>query len=340
MTEQTFADPGELLPERADAPHRGVSRCDVPRDLDQQLRLADALCRSGVMPGHLRGQPANLLGIMYAASALDVPLWQAVSSMQNIDGKVGLSADLMRALWLRAGHKFKVIERTKERAVVEAWRVGDDPYRLEYSIDDAVDAGLVQLKDGKPYARSKNGNPQPWEKFTKNMLVARATSTVLREIGSDVLMGFYTPDELSDGKWDDSELAAVQVTVHEAATEAASWDQIAKAFRDIDAAPTEEAARELGNQFWKAGILDAEREGVSLKQTVANRIAALKPAADEADVVDAEVVEDAEPEGSTAPSTQPTPDDDGLVECSKCDGKGAVDGAQCWICLGAGRVAA
>lgn len=301
------------------AEHRTVARCDVPTTLNDQMTLARAVANSGILPKHLRGKPENVLAIMYGARALDLPLWQAMQEMHDVDGKIGISANLMRALWLRAGHSFRVIERSNTSATVEAIRIGEDPYQVTFTLDDAKTAGLA----GK-------GN---WSKYPKAMLVARATSMCLREIGADILLGFgYTPDELSDGRWDEAELADTKAVVQAAATEAAAWQDVAAAFRAVDDATDEAAVRELGNQFWKAGILDAEREGVTLRQTIENRIA-------EVSVVDAEVVEDAEPEGNTAAPT-PAPGEDGLIDCAKCDGQGSTDGAKCWICLGAGRVAA
>lgn len=159
-------------------------RSDVPTNLTDQMELAKALAVSGLLPNHLQNKPQNLLAIMYAARSIDVPLWQAVQSMQVISGKVGLSADLARALILRAGHVFRVVESTNESATVEVIRKGDDyVHRATFTLEDAELAKLT-------------GNPS-WSKYPKAMLIARATTLIARNACADVLAGMsYTPEEL------------------------------------------------------------------------------------------------------------------------------------------------
>jgi hypothetical protein len=159
-------------------------RSDVPTNLTDQMELAKALAVSGLLPQHLQSKPQNILAIMYAARSIDVPLWQAIQSMQVINGKVGLSADLARALILRAGHTFRVVESTNEVATVEVVRKGDDyVHRASFTLDDAHAAKLT-------------GNPS-WSKYPKAMLIARATTLIARNACADVLAGMsYTAEEL------------------------------------------------------------------------------------------------------------------------------------------------
>jgi hypothetical protein len=159
-------------------------RSDVPTQLGEQLELAKALAVSGIIPSHLQRKPENILAIMYAARSIDVPLWQAIQSMQVISGKVGISADLARALILRAGHTFRVVESTNETATVEVVRRGEDyVHRATFTLFDARQAGLT-------------GN-NTWSKYPKAMLIARATTLIARVACADVLAGMsYTPEEL------------------------------------------------------------------------------------------------------------------------------------------------
>lgn len=163
-----------------------VRGCDVPAALADMLTLADQLAQAGAMvPGHLRRQPANLLAVMFAAKSLDVPLWTAIQAMHLVDGKVGLEATFQRALVNRAGHRFRVIERTDERAVVGITRhdAAGHEDTAEYTWAEAQTAGL---------ARKDN-----WQHYRRAMLVARATVIAVREITPEVLFGAaHTPDEL------------------------------------------------------------------------------------------------------------------------------------------------
>lgn len=306
------------------AEHRTVARCDVPSNLNDQMTLARAIADSGVIPKHLRGKPSNVLSIMYGAKALDLPLWQAMQEMHDVDGKIGISANLMRGLWMRAGHSFRVVEQTPERATVEATRLGEEPCRVTFTLAEAKTAGL-----------SGKGN---WSKYPGDMCVARATSRALRQIGADILLGFgYTADELSDGRWDDGELTGAKEAVQEAAAAAAFNVDLGATADEIEGHTDKAALESLWRRVSALGILDTEHDGLTIRQRILNRVEAIKA---EADVVDAEIVEDAEPVGNPASSTPPV--EAGVMEaCAKCEGRGNdPEGKKCWICLGAGTVAA
>lgn len=157
---------------------------EVPASFAEQMHMATVLADSSLLPAHLRGKPANVLLILQGARALDVSAFWALQSMHVVEGKLGLSAELMRALVNKAGHKFTVKVRTAQKAVVEIQRHDKpEPYIAEFTAEDAKAAELT----GK-------GN---WKKYLKSMLVARATSIAVRDECPEVMFGMvYTPDEL------------------------------------------------------------------------------------------------------------------------------------------------
>jgi hypothetical protein len=188
-----------------------LARCDVPNTLADRMQLAEVLSSASILPDHLRGKPGNVLALQMAATALDIPFFTAAQELHLVKGKVGQSALLMRALVVRDGHRFLTLETTATRAVVQIHRKGEAEPRtaVDFTIEEAAGSGLVKLKDGKPFARDKNGDPLPWEGRTRDMLLARATSRVVRLDAPDVLAGFgYTPDELAEGATEDSTTAA------------------------------------------------------------------------------------------------------------------------------------
>lgn len=180
-------------------------RSDVPASLADQMTLAEQLSKTTLLPTHLQNKPANVLGIMYAANALGIPLWQAMQSMQVINGKVGISADLARALILGHGHSFRVVESTDQTATVEIVRAGDTHVHSgTFTKQDAMTAGLW----GKG----------AWATYPKAMLVARATMLLGRQCCADVLMGMsYTPEELGANVDEDGTIVSV-VAPHEDGT--------------------------------------------------------------------------------------------------------------------------
>lgn len=161
-----------------------IRSSEVPASFAEQMHMATVLADSSLLPAHLRGKPANVLLILQGARALDVSAFWALQSMHVVEGKLGLSAELMRALVNKAGHQFTVIERTDKRAKVRIQRKDkEEPYEAEFTVEDARAAELL----GK-------GN---WKKYLKSMLVARATSIAVRDECPEVMFGMvYTPEEL------------------------------------------------------------------------------------------------------------------------------------------------
>ncbi len=165
---------------------RSQSGTDVPLNPVEQMQLAQYYAPSSLLPGHLRNKPENVFVILSGARALNVPGFWALQSMFVVDGKLSMSADLMRALVLRAGHKVRTIENPRERSATVTIIRNDDPdfeFSYTFSMEDAKTAELL----GKAN----------WKKYPRPMLVARATSAAVRTHCSDVLFGvIYTPEEL------------------------------------------------------------------------------------------------------------------------------------------------
>lgn len=178
--------------------------------LTERMNYAKALAVSSLLPGSYRNQPANVLYAIEFGRALGLNPVTAVNGIHVIEGKPTASASLISALVRRAGHRLR-ISGDDERAVAEIVR-SDDPhftYRSEWTLDRAVRAGLCEIRDGRPYARSKSGKPTPWELYPAAMLKARATTEVARDACEEALSGVhYTPEELGADVDVDGEIVA------------------------------------------------------------------------------------------------------------------------------------
>lgn len=161
-------------------------RCDVPQSLAAQMELANALAASGILPNHLQGKPANVLAIMYAARAMDIPLWTAVTECAVVNGKVAPSANIHRAMVQRAGHRFRVVDSSPTSATVAIIR-RDDPDYEHTATFTMAEAAAAKL-NGKDV----------WKSYPAAMLVHRATTLLVRQACADVMSGMsaYTPEEL------------------------------------------------------------------------------------------------------------------------------------------------
>lgn len=150
-----------------------------------KLAYADALARADLLPANYRRKPGNVLLAVEFGEMLGTHPLTAIQQVHVIEGKLSASAELMRALALRAGHKVRVLRHDAEAATVAVIRADDPDHATEttFTIDDARRAGLT----GKG----------PWKSYPAAMLLARATSAAIRAACPEVLMGVsYTPEEL------------------------------------------------------------------------------------------------------------------------------------------------
>ena len=153
--------------------------------LSEQVQKAKLLADSSILPDSYRRQPSNLLWAMELADALDVSLAQAITGITVIQGKPTMSAEMMRALVLRAGHRFTVTDMTDQAVTVTVARKEwpDDVQQFTFTMADAQHAGLA--------------GSATYKKPPKAMLLARATSMACRAVVPDVVSGMgYTPDEI------------------------------------------------------------------------------------------------------------------------------------------------
>lgn len=225
---------------------------NIPSSLDERIKLAQHLAASGDILGrHMKDNPGGILNAMYAAEALGVGLWPMLINMQVIDGRPELSANMMRALVLRAGHRIDIVEHTEKICRLRLVRVDGSSYEASFSIRDAEAAGLMN-----------NAKKHNWKKYGADMLYARATSRLVRRHAPDVLCGdMYVHGEIIGSDDDYTEETDQAVTdIVERANEAA----------------TQEDVNALAVEAGKTGVLYAVYQGHSLRTILADRWAAIK----------------------------------------------------------------
>ena len=198
------------------------------------MKLAKTLAWTEFVPGALRGKPEAVLACILTGRELGIGPMQSLQQIHVIDGKPGVSPELMRAMILRAGHRIEFGDLSDRAATITGTRADDrSTATVTWTLEDAERAGLCQIKDGKPWSRSKTGKRLPWETYTRAMLVARATSELGRLLFADVVAGFgYTPEEL--GSLDDApaptqapeeeDVAEAEIVGVEGAAEAAATE--------------------------------------------------------------------------------------------------------------------
>lgn len=155
-----------------------------PRNIEEALKLAGTLADSGLVPSALRGKPSDVLVVMMKGRELGLGAMAALGSIHVIEGKATLSADLIVGLILKSGkcEYFTLVESTREKATYRTKRK-DSPHevQLTFTIDDARQAGLLGKSN--------------WKAWTPDMLCARCSSRLGREVYPDVAAGLYEEDE-------------------------------------------------------------------------------------------------------------------------------------------------
>lgn len=232
---QTADDTGQQ-PGQDIAPHRVPVPVGIPvSSLDEAWRLSQALGNSVVaVPKDLRGKPADILAVLLYGRELGLSAWQSIQGINIIKGRVSMSTELRVAKTRERGHVIGVTCRTCGEFAHHAThqvgqtRGGEEFHRYVadwddrrcavkgvrgdtgeiatavWTVEDAVRAGLLRPgrvgspDEGKLVSRSTQGEPMPWELYTRNMLHRRATNDVARIIAPEVGYGLYDPDELPD----------------------------------------------------------------------------------------------------------------------------------------------
>jgi hypothetical protein len=186
----------------------------APATLDGAVRFAQLLADADLLPRQFVGKPANVLYAVEYGRTLGITPIAAITGIHVIEGKPSASSGLIGGLVRQAGHKLRVRSDGMTTATAQIVRA-DDPdftYECTWTLERAEQAGLCQVKSGKPWARDRNGKPTAWEKYPAAMLKARAITEVARDACEDVLFGLhYTPEELGAIVNQDGEPVEAQV---------------------------------------------------------------------------------------------------------------------------------
>ena len=159
----------------------------VPSTVDYQVlqSLAKTAHQSGLYRGV--GGEANILMVLLAANDLGIkPTIALNGGIWNIKGKIELSARLMTSMIRRAGHSIKIKQLDSQVCILEGCRLDSkDTMEAKFSFDDARKANLT--------ANSA------WQKYTEDMLYARALSRLARRLFPDLIGTAYVEGEIRDG---------------------------------------------------------------------------------------------------------------------------------------------
>lgn len=152
--------------------------------------LANNIAHTEFVPAGLRGKDgAKVAAAILTGRELGLAPMTALASIHVINGKPGISAEMMRGLVLVAGHEIVVSEVSTQRVVIKGRREGSTEWTtVAWSDADARRAGL---------------SSQNYQKYPRQMLTARATTELCRLIFADVIHGLRSVEELDEFEVDE-----------------------------------------------------------------------------------------------------------------------------------------
>lgn len=255
MAPQLASAPG--LPAPAPAPSSSTAldgALDVPASLSERIELCKFLAGANLLPSALRGSPANVLLIMHKAMALQIPLSVAIEHLHVIDGKVGHSAELLRALLYRHGHVLRWPTSTDKEVVGELVLRHDQkhPRRAKFTM---IDASRMELT-----------NKKNWKLDPESMLIARCTTRLVSRHCPEVAVAL---GNLSAVDFEDIDAEPVKATaeVDDRAKQAADL------YADAREASTVDELKGIGGRAKDLGVLEVPVVGdTTLQQALLQRI--------------------------------------------------------------------
>lgn len=153
--------------------------------LPQVAELARAIANTDFVPAALRNNVAGTTAAILYNREIGLPPMTGLNAVHVIKGKVGISAEMMRAQVLAAGHEIWFEDTNTSFCVMSGKRAGSDRVTtVKYSETDAKTAGLFT-----------NDN---YRKNPRRMYQARATSELCALIFPDVIRGMVSSEELYD----------------------------------------------------------------------------------------------------------------------------------------------
>lgn len=155
------------------------------KDLNSIQVLGGAIALSGMF-GCNKDEQGVILALQCMAE--NKPPLEMAKNYHIINGKLSKRADAMLADFRKAGGKF-VFDDLKNPKEQKATVTFEDykGLKVSYSIDDATEAKLLPAKPDSA-----------WNKTPSAMLRARLISETLRAIAPEIVVGTYTPEEISD----------------------------------------------------------------------------------------------------------------------------------------------
>ena len=183
MTDLTTYQPPTSDPAMPSAAHALV---EWAQSADAAYALANRLCSTAFVPAQFKGKPVEAAAAMLAGAEVGLSPMASLRAFDVIQGVAAPRALTVRAIAQSQGHEFITDEATPTRVKMRGRRRGASEWQsVEWTIQRATQLGLT-------------GKDQ-WKKQPQTMLIARATTELVRLIAADAILGIgYSYEEIAD----------------------------------------------------------------------------------------------------------------------------------------------
>lgn len=186
-----------------------------------QEKMANAIAKSGLFG--LR-EPNQVLALMAVAQAEGRHPASVAKDYHIIEGRPALKADAMLARFQMAGGSVQWLTYTDEKVEAKFSHPQGGELQIAWTIKQANQAGI---------SMGRNGMKDNWAKYPRAMLRARVISEGIRTVFPGVIVGEYTPEEVSDFKELQPVPKAPQIEiVEELVEEVSAWPLYVPAIND------------------------------------------------------------------------------------------------------------
>lgn len=172
-----------------------------PTTIEEMKDRAHMLIKSGILPKGL-DSAEKVIVVCWAGRELGLTMMQSLRGLYPIEGKASMYTNLMEALVRKSGTceyiKYEYIPNREnaDKVIAEGKRKDTGQVLSEsFSLTEAkrIPYYYDKTKQKMFYLIDKHN----WKAYPADMLKARAISRLCRELWSDVLYGWYSPEELN-----------------------------------------------------------------------------------------------------------------------------------------------
>jgi hypothetical protein len=165
----------------------------VPANFSEGQAMAKFYASSKLVPQELRDKPADVYVAMTQGLELGVGPATSLRHINVIQGKPEIDAVLAHGLVLASPlcEYFRLVSVDEKQATYETKRVGDPPKSMQFTMEEARRAKLVD--------RGKDPSDNNWNKWPKRMMQAACKRQLASDVYPDILTGLAVNLEIEEG---------------------------------------------------------------------------------------------------------------------------------------------